>query len=104
MDRIAHFSKLTAEQPDNALFRFSLAQALIAAERSADAEPHLRQCMAAKPDWMIPRILLGRILLTQGRRREARPLLEEALHLALEQHHEDPAEEVRGLLNEISWD
>ncbi len=98
MDRIAHFSQLVTQQPGNDLFRFSLAQALVAAGRDAEAEPHLRQCAAAKADWMIPRIALGKILLAQGRAHEAKPILEEALKLAVEQNHEDPAAEVRGLL------
>ncbi len=98
MDRIAHFSQLVAQQPGNELFRFSLAQALVAAGRDAEAEPHFRQCVAARADWMIPRIALGKVLLLQGRSQEAKPILEEALKLAVEQNHEDPASEVRGLL------
>lgn len=98
MDRIAHFSKLVDQQPDNMLFRFSLAQALVAAGRSADAELHLRRCADAKSDWMIPRIELGKILLSRGQFDEARSILTVALKLAIEQNHENPAEEVRNLL------
>jgi len=88
MDRIAHFTALVAQQPTNELFRFSLAQALLTAGRAADAEPHFRACVASKADWMIPRIALGKILLDQGRVEEARALLEDALRLAIGQHHE----------------
>lgn len=98
MDRVAHFEALVAKQPENELFRFSLAQSLLAAGRPAEAEPHLRYCVEKKPDWMIPRILLGKHLLAIGRQSEARPLLEAALQLAIAQDHEDPATELRALL------
>lgn len=101
MDRIAHFSALVAQQPSNELFRFSLAQAFLGGGRAADAEPHFRACVAAKADWMIPRIALGKILLNQGRTQEARTLLEDALRLAIEQHHETPETEIRVLLADL---
>jgi predicted Zn-dependent protease len=98
--RVAQFSALVAQQPGNALFRFSLAQALEAAgpERHAEAIEHYRQCVAARADWMMPRILLGKLLLRTGDHAAARPLLAEALDLAVAQDHEDPAAELRGLL------
>ena len=99
--RSAHFAALTARQPDNELFRFSLAQALMAEGRAAEAVPHFEFCVRKKNDWMMPRILLGRLLLELGRREEARPLLEEALRLAVAQHHEDPERELRSLLDEL---
>lgn len=101
MDRIAHFSALVQQQPTNDLFRFSLAQALVAGGRPAEAEPHLQRCVAAKADWMIPRILLGKVLLRRGDAAAARVLLEEALALAIAQAHEAPEAEVRALLGEI---
>lgn len=104
MDRVAHFTRLLTEQPGNDLFRFSLAQALVGAGRPLDAESHFRACSNAKHDWMIPRIALGKILLQSGRTAEAKTVLEEALQLAIDQHHEDPESEVRGLLAEIAVD
>ena len=101
MDRIAHFTALLAQNPANTLFRFSLSQALLAAGRGPEAEPHLRLCAQSQADWMIPRIALGKVLLAQGRRTEAKPVLEEALRLAIDQHHVDPEAEVRALLAEI---
>jgi predicted Zn-dependent protease len=101
MDRIQHFTALVERHPKNELFRFSLAQALLMSGRAPEAEPHLRACVAAKADWMIPRIALGKLLLASGRPAEARPLLEDALRLAIEQHHEDPAAEVRELLGQV---
>lgn len=96
--RSVHFAALVAKQPDNELFRFSLAQALLAEARPADAVDHLLVCAQKKADWMMPRILLGKTLLQLGRHGEARPWLEEALRLATDQQHEDPEAELRALL------
>ena len=96
--RSQHFFALVARQPDNELFRFSLAQALLAETRQADAVEHLQFCAQKKRDWMMPRILLAKSLLHLGRREEARPWLEEALRLAIEQDHQDPEAELRALL------
>ncbi len=101
MDRIAHFTSLVAQQPANPLFRFSLAQALDAADRREEAAGHYRACCASRADWMMPRILLGKLLLRSGDTAAARPILEEALHLAVEQNHEDPAAELRALLGAL---
>ncbi|MBL9215154.1 MAG: tetratricopeptide repeat protein [Opitutaceae bacterium] len=98
--RSQHFGSLVAKNPDNELFRFSLAQALLAENRAAEALEHLAACSARKADWMMPRILLGKTLLALGRPAEARPWLEEALHLAIAQNHDDPAQELRTLLKE----
>lgn len=96
--RREHFEALLARQPENELFRFSLAQALLAEGRAEDAVPHLRACAERKADWMMPRILLGKALAGLGRKAEARPWLEAALRLAAEQHHEEPEQELRALL------
>jgi len=97
----ARFAALVAAQPENELFRFSLAQALLWEGQDATALEHLELCAARKPDWMMPRILLGKSLLTLGRGREARPWLEAALQLAIAQRHEEPERELRALLAEI---
>lgn len=96
--RSAHFGALVAKQPDNELFRFSLAQALLAEDRATDALEHLEFCARKKSDWMMPRIMLGKTLLALDRRPEARPWLEEALALAIAQDHQDPEAELRALL------
>jgi len=93
---------LVAKQPENELFRFSLAQALLAEARPADAVEHLTLCAQKKSDWMMPRILLGKALLGLNRKPEARPWLEEALQLAIDQSHEDPERELRALLAELA--
>lgn len=99
--RTDQFLTLVARQPDNELFRFSLAQALASDGRAEEAVPHYRACVAKKSDWMMPRILLGKLLLSLGQRDEARPLLEDALRLAVEQAHEDPERELRALLADL---
>jgi len=99
--RVEQFTAAVARQPANELFRFSLAQALTADGRPAEAVPHFEFCVTAKADWMMPRILLGKTLLQLGRRSDAKPLLEDALRLAVEQHHEDPERELRALLADL---
>ncbi|OHE77841.1 MAG: molecular chaperone DnaJ [Verrucomicrobia bacterium RIFCSPLOWO2_12_FULL_64_8] len=99
--RSAHFQRLVDQNPASELFRFSLAQALAAEGRADEAMPHFEFCVRQKADWMVPRILLGRLLVEGGRKAEARPLLEEALRLAIEQQHEDPEREIRALLAEL---
>jgi predicted Zn-dependent protease len=98
---VERFARLVAQQPENELFRFSLAQALLKENRAAEALPHLQGCAEKKSDWMIPRILLGRTLLRLGRKSEARPWLELALALAIDQNHEEPEKELRALLQEF---
>lgn len=99
--RSEHFQALVNRQPDNELFRFSLAQALVTEGRGVEACPHFEFCVAKRADWMMPRILLGKLLLQLGRRTEAKPLLEAALQLAVTQNHEDPERELRALLAEL---
>lgn len=96
--RSAQFAALVAKQPDNELFRFSLAQALLTEDRGADALEHLAFCARKKADWMMPRIMLGKTLLALDRRAEALPWLEEALQLAVDQDHQDPEAELRALI------
>ncbi len=97
----ARFAALVAAQPGNAMFRFSLAQALIREGDPQAALPHLEICAGHQADWMMARILLGKTLLALGRPADARPWLEQALQLAVDQHHEDPERELRALLAEL---
>lgn len=99
--RVPHFQALAERQPDNEMFRFSLAQALVADGRGVEALPHYEFCVAKKADWMMARILLGKLLLALGRPNDARPILAAALRLAVDQQHEDPERELRALLAEI---
>ncbi len=102
--RSEQFQTLVRQQPDNELFRFSLAQALVAEGQAAEAVPHYEFCVAKKADWMMPRILLGKLQLQLGNRSLARELLEAALRLAIDQHHEDPERELRALLADLGSD
>ena len=99
--RVEQFSNLVERHPANELFRFSLAQALAAENRAAEALPHLEFCLARKADWMMARILQGKLLLQLGRPAEAKPALAAALALAVDQHHEDPERELRALLADL---
>jgi Flp pilus assembly protein TadD len=99
---VERFAALVAQQPDNELFRFSLAQALIQAGQASAAVPHLQTCAEKRTDWMMPRILLGKTLAQLGKSAGARPWLESALALAIAQQHEDPERELRALLAELS--
>jgi predicted Zn-dependent protease len=98
MNKINIFQNKVANSPDNLLFRFSLGQALYEAGRGSEAIEHLERCAASRDDWMLPRILLGKALLEAGQPERARPILEAALELAVAQHHDDPAAELRDLL------
>ena len=99
--RSEHFQRLADQYPENEMFRFSLAQALVEESRPAEAIPHLQFCISRKSDWMMARILLGKALLATGRPDAARPELEAALHLAIEQNHETPEAELRALLADL---
>ena len=92
------FLPKVAAKPDNLLFRFSLGQALYDEGATAEAIPHLLKCADSRADWMLPRILLGKAYLQTGQPAAARPVLETALTLAIEQHHDDPAAELRSIL------
>lgn len=101
MSALDRFEALHRRDPANLLFRFSYAKALLEAGRVADAAEHLAACADAQADWMMARILLGKALLELGRPSEAKPVLAAALALARVQNHEDPAEELEGLLAKL---
>jgi predicted Zn-dependent protease len=99
--RSERFKGLVEKNPDNELFRFSLAQALFQEGQMAEAEPHLRVCIGKKPDWMVAHIALGKALIELGRREEAQPILQAAHQLAVEQNHEEPEAELSALLKQL---
>ena len=88
--RSARFAALVAQQPENELFRFSLAQALDTEGKTEEAALHYSFCAARKADWMMPRILLGKSLLAAGDREDAKAAFADALALAVSQGHEEP--------------
>jgi len=89
-------------KPENILYRFSLGQALYDEGVIAESIPHLTRCVEARNDWMLPRILLGKALLQEGKSDFAKPILEEALKLAIDQDHLDPAAELREMLSDFA--
>ena len=99
--RSERFRGLVEKNPDNELFRFSLAQALINEKQPADAEPHLRACIEKKPDWMVAHIMLGKALIDLNQKDEAQIILKTAHHLAVEQQHEEPEAELSALLKQM---
>jgi len=98
MSRSELFRRHVAADPANALFRFSLGQALWTEGDAAGAIEHLRLAADSKADWMMPRILLGKSLLAAGDKPAAKAVFAEALALAVAQGHEEPEEELRALL------
>ena len=99
--RVEQFAAAVARQPENELFRFSLAQAYVAEGRFAEAVPHFEFCVSAKADWMMPRVLLGKAFVQLGRRTDAQTMLENALRLAVAQRHEEPERELRAALADL---
>ena len=89
------------EQPENLLFRFSLGQALYEEGAVTESVSHLQKCADSQSDWMLPRILLGKALLQDGDLEQAKPILQDALQLAIEQNHEGPESELRALLDGV---
>jgi predicted Zn-dependent protease len=98
MSRSELFRRHVAADPANALFRFSLGQALWTEGDAAGAIEHLRLAADSKADWMMPRIMLGKSLLAAGDKPAAKAVFAEALALAVAQGHEEPEEELRALL------
>ncbi len=88
-------------QPDNMLFRFSLGQALYEEGSVSESIPHLQKCVDSQAGWMLPRILLGKAFLQSGATEQAKPILEDALQLAIEQNHEGPEGELRAILTDL---
>jgi Flp pilus assembly protein TadD len=84
--------------PENMLFRFSLGQALYEEGDTLASIKQLQVCAGSRDDWMLPRILLGKALIENGRSEEAEPILRAALQLAVDQRHDEPAEELRNIL------
>jgi hypothetical protein len=88
-------------KPDNMLFRFSLGQALYDEGATEASIPHLQRCADSRDDWMLPRILLGKALLQHDQADTAKPILAHALQLAITQHHDEPAAELRDILEDL---
>jgi hypothetical protein len=97
-DLVTKYEVKVAETPDNELFRFSLAKALIDVGRFSEAEPHLEVAFAKKPNWMVVVMLLGQCARQRQDLAAAHTHYTYALNLAVVQHHEDPEKEIREIL------
>lgn len=98
---IQELTEKVREKPENILLQFSLGQALFEAGRYADAIGPLQLCSERKADWMMARILLGKAYLELQKPVEAKACLNQALALAIAQNHEDPATEIKEILESI---
>lgn len=90
-----------ADRPDNLLAQFSFGQALFEEGLFAEAIAPLQCCAEKRGDWMLARVLLGKCYRELHQPEEARACFRQALDLAVTQHHDDPAEELRQILAEM---
>ena len=98
---IARHSKMVEQFPQNELARFSLGKALFDAGDFERAKEHFKVALAKKPDWMVVQILIGKCDLALGDKAAAKTAFENALRLAIEQHHEGPQAEMEQALAEL---
>ncbi|MEM9159166.1 MAG: tetratricopeptide repeat protein [Verrucomicrobiota bacterium] len=97
----ARFETLVSKNPNNELFRFSLGQAYQEEENYEAAIEAFDFCLEKKPDWMMAAILKGKCLLSLQKPDGAKPVLESALQLAIDQRHETPEAELRKILQDL---
>ena len=100
-ETIARHEKLVAEFPQNELARFSLGKVLFDAKNYQSAREHLQVALERKPDWMMVQILVGKCDLALGNKAAAKAAFENALRLAIDQHHEGPQMEMEQALAEL---
>jgi predicted Zn-dependent protease len=101
-DRLDRLRAMVAEDPDNELARFSLAQALFELAKFAEAEPHFARAAELQPDLMMAWLRRAECLVRMRRDGEARPLLERTIALARAQNHVGPRLDAEELLEEIA--
>lgn len=100
-ERVEMWQQQVAEDPDNELSRFSLAQALFAEKRWEEALLQYEEALGRKPDWMMAVIQKGQCLIRLGRVPEARAALAEGRALAVAQGHKGPQEEIDQILEDL---
>jgi predicted Zn-dependent protease len=98
---IAKYEGLLKSRPKDELIKFSLGKALLDAGRADEAEKQLSEALAIKPDWMIVTMLLAKIAGQKNDTTAAKALWEKGLQLAVDKHHDDPAEECRAELAKL---
>lgn len=99
--RILMFRAMLQEDPDNELAWFSLAQALFEQRRHAEADIAFAKAFALQPDLMMAVFRRAQCLVALGQHAQARPLAQEALRLAIAQHHVGPRGDAEELIEEI---
>lgn len=100
-DAIARHQKMVDQFPQNELARFSLGKALYDTQQFALAKEHFTVALAKKPDWMVVQILIGKCDLALGDKAAAKTAFQNALQLAIAQHHEGPQVEMEQALAEL---
>ena len=100
-DRLLQFRHKVSENPDNCLYKYSLAQLLFEKGKFEEAVNLFEQCLAAKPEWMMSALFLAKTHLALEHKQLAVKYLELTKKLAVEQSHDDPYHEANDLLLEI---
>lgn len=100
-ERVEMWKAQVAEDPDNELSRFSLAQALYAEKLWAEALEQYEAALARKQDWMVAVIQRGQCLIRLGRAAEAKEALLAGKQLAMTQGHKGPQEEIDQILEDL---
>lgn len=99
--KLERWQALVAQDPDNPLHNFALAQALLGAGEHGLAEAAFARCLQLDPSWMVAAIRRGRCLIALQRWDEAREALDRGAALAQAQQHDEPWAEIRELLAQI---
>jgi uncharacterized protein HemY len=101
-DAIARHQKMVDQFPQNELARFSLGKALYDTQQFVAAKEHFAVALAKKPDWMVVQILIGKCDLALGDKAAAKTAFQNALQLAIAQHHEGPQAEMEQMLADLA--
>ena len=99
--KVERWRTLVAQDPDNPLHNFALAQALLVAGEHAAAEAAFARCLQLDPQWMVAAIRRGRCLVALRRWDEAREALDRGAALAQAQNHDEPWQEIGELRAQI---
>ena len=81
-DRVREFEEVLALDPEDAMLRFGLGQALMDVGRQAEAIPHLREALRVKPDYSMCYHLLGQCLEATKEAEEARKVYRQGMEAA----------------------
>jgi predicted Zn-dependent protease len=84
-DRIKMFEEVLAMDPDDAVVRYGLGQALMDLDRHGEAVPHLQEAIRVKPDYSVCYHLLGLCLEQTGEPKGALEIYDQGIRVAREQ-------------------